>query len=133
MEFAQQRQIDEDVLELEVPTAFTVNQTEERSVQNNNATSSSGGKYEYTLQEGEKFVNSMYQIPAAPKITINTSMTSTIPAPPMSNLFSSNDENAPRSASSRNRSRQQKQSQAEIHHVWETEYVADHLMRGTYL
>ena len=100
--------------------------------------------YEYTLQEGESFVNSMYQVPAAPtpalhmapqhKMTTNTSMTSTIPAPPMSNhSLSSNATGGvtPGSnTSSKSKSRQQKQSQAEIHRTWENEYVTDHLMRG---
>ena len=112
------------------------------------SSSSSGyvglGGYEYTLQEGESFVNSMYQVPAAPtpalhmapqhKMTTNTSMTSTIPAPPMSNhSLSSNATGGvtPGSnTSSKSKSRQQKQSQAEIHRIWENEYVTDHLMRG---
>ena len=130
MEFVQQ-QTDEDVIRHEVLSTFTVNQTKDEGVQSNDNTSSSGGKYECASEEGEKYVNSMYQIPVASKMTTNTSMTSTIPAPPMSNLCPSFDDDALRSSSSRNRSRQQKQSQAEVHRIWETEYVADHLMRGT--
>ena len=99
---------------------------------------------EYTLQEGESSLNSMYQVPAAPvpalhtapqhRMTINTSMTSTIPAPPMPNQSLSSaatDGVTYRSnTSSTSKSRQQKQSQAEIHRLWENEYVTDQVMRG---
>ena len=121
-----QRNGEQETIEVTIPTAFQGNQTDKRS-----ARSSSGVRYEYTLQEAEKYANSMHQMSAAPKITVNTSMTSTIPAPPMSHFSSSPDGNEQKSTSSKSKSRQQKQSQAEIHRMWETEYVTDHLMKGT--
>ena len=120
MDFMGKRNEDRETIEVSFPTGFQ-----------GNAGSSSGIRYEYTLQEAEKYANSMYQMSAAPKITVNTSMTSTIPAPPMSHFSSSPDGNEQKSTSSKSKSRQQKQSQAEIHRMWETEYVKDHLMKGT--
>ena len=138
-----------EAIELNVPPSCILDGNMIDGRDNITTSSSSGGDvgsggYEYTLQEGESFVNSMYQVPAAPtpalhmapqhKMTTNTSMTSTIPAPPMSNhSLSSNATGGvtPGSnTSSKSKSRQQKQSQAEIHRIWENEYVTDHLMRG---
>lgn len=127
-----QKERDEGTIGFSVPTEFPVNQTEQRSVR-----SSSGRRYDYSLREGEKYTNSIYQqMPPTsttappPKITINTSMTSTIPAPPLAYFSSAHHENTPKSASAKSKARQQKQSQAEIHQLWEDEYVRDHLMKG---